>query len=415
MKIKAVFYFLFFIGSIAAAVEFDEDSYGSFSDFLDGIYGVDENSGLTTMPVLTVPMGGRADGMAGAFSAVCDDITFIEWNPAGSAMLVDSTIAFFHNNWIADTKVDALTFTSAVKNLGFGISGKWLYTPFSEYNNSGDKASKGYYSEAAIILNLSYTFFKGYYFPGISLGANLKGALRSMPDLLEYSGGSQSAAAFAGDIGLLTRVNFLKLYDSRDKNMSFALVARNLGPLVDDEPLPTLAVAGFSYKPLRPIIFSFDFTYPLNFKDIALSEKPYYSMGISVAVAKFLSMGTGFTLKSGGSRFTLGTAVTFNSIAFDVNYSLDLATEVQPLNRITIGVRLNLGDGGLSERNKLVDKYYLEGLDAYAQGNDDEALEKFAKALELNPNFDPAIEGVKAIDNFKNLSRRIERIEHLED
>jgi len=85
-----------------------QGSYGSFADYLNNIYGIDNNAGLTTFPILNIPMGGRSEGMASAFTAVSDDVSFIEYNPAGSSMLTKSEIAFFHNNWIADSKMEGL-------------------------------------------------------------------------------------------------------------------------------------------------------------------------------------------------------------------------------------------------------------------------------------------------------------------
>jgi hypothetical protein len=254
--------------SALGALDFDSDAYGSVSDFLNAVYGPDPNAGLTSFPILNVPMGGRSGAMAGAFSAVSDDISFIEYNPAGSSMLGISELALFHNNWIADTKVEGAVFASRVENLGFAAGTKWLYTPFTEYNIYGDRASKGYYAEGTAALNVSYNFLSGYYFSGLSVGANLKGAFRFMPDytdaddmgnntgsLIPGSGWSQSAAVVMADIGLLTRFDFFKSYNSRDRNASAALVVRNLGPPVKGDPLPTAAVVALSYKPLRPRVF----------------------------------------------------------------------------------------------------------------------------------------------------------------
>jgi hypothetical protein len=400
-------------GALAGALDLDSGFYNDFSGFFDQLYGIDNNAGLTTLPVLNVPMGGKAEGMAGAFSAVCDDISFIEWNPAGSAMLTNSSIAFFHNNWIADTKVESAAFSKKIRNFGFGIAGKWLYTPFTEYGDWGDRESKGYYSEAVGTLNVAYNFFPGYYFSGLAAGANIKGALRSMPEFDEADT-TQSGGTFVADAGLLTRINLFKFYNARDKNMSFALTLRNFGVELQGEPLPTTATAGIAYKPLRPILVSFDFSLPMNFQDFSLSEKPYYAFGLSVTVTKFLAMRGGFMIKAGGSRITVGSAIELNSITFDVNYSLDLLTQLQPLNRVSVGVRLDLGDGGLTARSSEVDKLYLSGLDAYAENNDALALDYFNQALAINPRFDPVLEAVRAINNVRNVSERIKNLENLE-
>jgi tetratricopeptide (TPR) repeat protein len=410
--------------SLGGALDIGPDAYGSISD----IYKVDDNAGLTAFPVLRVPMGGRAEGMGTAFSAVADDLTFIEWNPAGSSMLANTELGFYHNNWIADTKVEGIVFASRLKNLGYGGAIKWLYTPFSEYNMYGERVSKGYYSEAVATLNISYNFLAGYYFSGISLGANIKGAFRFMPDfsdaddqgnnqgsVISGSGRDQSAGMVMMDLGALTRFNLLKFYNAREKNTSLALVIRNLGPLSKEEPLPTSVTAALAYKPFRPLTLAFDYTYPLNMQDFSLSEKPFWAAGANVNITNFLSMRAGVLGRYGGYRVTIGSAVDLGKIALDLNYSLDLLTQITPLNRISLGVRFNFGDKGRQELSDQVDALYLSGLDAYSIGDIAQAQADWEEALRLNPRFDPAKEGLTLIMNSENLEGRINTMQTLED
>jgi hypothetical protein len=415
-------FFVVFSVSAAGALEFDPGSYGSISD----IYGVDDNAGLTAFPVLNVPMGGRSEGMATAFTAIADDLSFIEWNPAGSATLEYTELGFFHNNWIADTRVEGIVFASRFGDLGYGVGAKWLYTPFSEYNMFGERVSKGYYSEAVATLNVSYNFFSGYYFSGLSLGANLKGAFRFVPDysdaddqgnsghLISGSGLDQSAAMAMVDIGLLTRFNFLKPYPARERNTSAALVIRNLGPPSGGDALPTAVTASLAYKPLRPLTLDLDFTVPLNLTDISLSERPYWAAGMNVNITSFLSMRMGILGKTGGYRITTGSAVNFGKIAVDINYSLDLLTQLTPLNRVSIAVRFNFGDQGRKELSNRIDTLYLEGVDAYAAGRYDLAVERWQEVLELNPKFNPAQEGIELIANSRALDDHMREMQTLD-
>jgi len=427
-KKQRIFWLIFLVSCLGTpflgALDFDSGAYGTLSD----IYQTDDNAGLTAFPVLRVPMGGRSEGMGTAFSAVADDLSFIEWNPAGSSMLSYTELGFFHNNWIADTKVEGIVFASRLNELGYGASAKWLYTPFSEYNMYGDRVSKGYYSEAVATLNVSYNFLAGYYFSGISLGANIKGAFRFVPDysdaddqgnnegtLLSGSGRSQSAAMAMADIGALTRFNLLKMYNSREKNMSVALVIRNLGPPVRGEPLPSSATAALAYKPLRPLTLAFDFTLPVNMQDFALSEKPYWAAGLNVAITDFLSMRAGLLGRSGGYRATMGSAVELGKIALDLNYSLDLLTQFTPMNRISLAARINFGDQGRAQNADRVDSLYLSGLDAYSAGNIEEARRNWEAALSINPKFDPAKEGLALIQNSSLLDSRINDMQSLDN
>ena len=415
----AVCLFLSSLSRVWAADE-SHERYGNIADYLNSIYGVDDNAGLTAFPVLNIPIGGRSEGMI-AFSALSDDVSFIEFNPAGSSMLEKSELAFFHNNWIADTKIEGVAFATRFKNLGIAAGAKILYMPFTEYNLYGERVSNGYYSEGVAILNVSYNFFSGYYFSGLSVGMNLKCAYRAMPDytdnfdnIISGSGRSQSAVMAMADIGLLTRFNLLKFYSSKEKNASAAIVARNLGPPIKGDPLPTVLGAAFSYKPFRPLTLAFDFYCPINLMDITLSELPYGALGFSVNITRFLSMRGGFMIKAGSSRISVGTAVNLKKIAIDVNYTLDLLTQLQPLNRISLGIRFDLGDKGRRQAADHIEELYLLGVDAYSRGNIADARLCWEEALRLNPRYDPARESLAMLNNREDLTQRIEDLYRLE-
>jgi hypothetical protein len=398
-----------------------QDGYGNIADYLNGIYNIDDNAGLTAFPVLNIPMGGRGEGMAMAFSAVSDDASFIEYNPAGSSMLAKSEIAFFHNNWIADTKIEGLVYTGKFKNLGIAAGAKWLYTPFTEYNIYGERVSNGYYSEGVGILNASYNFLSGFYFSGLSLGVNLKGAFRLMPDytdnwdnIIGGSGMSQSSLMGMADIGVLTRINLLKFYVAREKNASAAIVLRNIGPPAQGEALPTVINAAISYKPIRPILLAFDFNLPVNFTGFSLSEKPSMSLGISANVTGFLSMRAGILYRAGSSRVSVGSAITLNRLAIDINYSLDLLTQLQPLNRVSLGVRFDLGDGGRQKNRDKAEELYLLGLEAYSRQNIADARLCWEEALRLDPGYDPARESLEMLERRESLIKRIDELNSLD-
>lgn len=403
------------------ALDINNTFYGSATDYLLSLNGMDPNQGLTTLPILSIPMGGRSEGLATAFAAVADDASFIEWNPAGSSMMANTELSLYHNNWIADTKVEGLVFTQRFSNFGIGVGGKWLYVPFTEYNQFGDRASKGFYSEAVGILNGSYNFFSGYYFSGLSLGANLKAAVRLVPDfsndqgiISSGSGSSQSTVAPMLDIGALSKFNFLKWYYSRERNTSIALVFKNIGFPSQGDPLPTEAVIGVAYKPIRPMQWSFDATVPINLVNSELSERPYWATGFSAQITDFLNLRTGLLYKAGNIRLTLGSAVVIDTISVDINYTLDLLTQLQPLNRVSVGAKFNFGDQGRGERAKQVEALYLAGLEAYANGNTDVAIQNWEAALKLDPRYDPAREGLSALFGAEALTQRILDIQKIE-
>ncbi|MBU0926995.1 MAG: UPF0164 family protein [Spirochaetes bacterium] len=383
--------------------------------------GEDPNEGLTTFLSALVPVGGSAESMGMAFTAVATDASFLELNPAASAVQDQTQFAFYHNNWIADTRIESVVYTMRLGTLGFSLGGKWLYLPFTEYDDFAGRVATGYYSEAIGIANASLHLFPGYYFYGVALGANAKLAYRSMPDfsddagsVIPGSGAAQSAVAVMADFGLLTKFNLFKLYSSRDKNFSVGLALKNFGLPAMGEPLPTVATAGISYTFLKPILVSADVSFPLNLVDIALSEDLYWGVGYRMTITNFWKLQAGLLVKGGNPRLSVGAAIDFAPLTLDVNYTLDLTTQFSPLNRMSIEARFDMGDMGRSAKSVRAEELYLQGLDAYAAGDLDLAITYWDESLRLNPFFDPARENRDTALAAKELRTRMLELQRLD-
>ncbi|MBN1685309.1 MAG: UPF0164 family protein [Spirochaetales bacterium] len=361
------------------------DIYGESSSLSDVF--VDENTGLTVFPVLIVPGGGKYEGMGTAYTAVAGDSGFLEANPSASSVLDFTELSFIHNNWIADSRLEGVIYTMRFNELGIGFGGKFLYVPFTGYDDWGERTGGGYYSESIATANISYNFFSSYTFYGLAVGANLKVAYRNVPSV-RYT--DQSAVVALIDIGTLTRFNFLKFFASRSKNFSVGLVLKNLGPLVQDEPLPTVLTAGLAYSPLRPVTVAVDFNVPIGYGQGA--EEVNFAGGLNVSVTDFFAIHSGFQYRGANPRFSLGGTVDLTRVSFVANYTLDLSTLSNTPDRFSLEAKLNLGDEGrLALRNR-VDEYYIAGIEEFAAGNLEKAIGYFEKALDLDPGFVPARE-----------------------
>jgi tetratricopeptide (TPR) repeat protein len=125
-------------------------------------------------------------------------------------------------------------------------------------------------------------------------------------------------------------------------------------------------------------------------------------------------MRTGVMVKPGASRVTIGSAISMNKISFDINYTLDLLSQLQPLNRISLAVRFDLGDGGRGALSKKVDELYILGLEAYSKGNLDDARLCWEEALKLNPKYEPARESLDMLNNRENIKQKVEDLYKLD-
>ena len=141
-----------------------------------------KNEGITSFRSLLIPVGGRSESLGSAYTGLCDDAGYINYNAAASCILNETQASAFHNSWIADSKMDTLVFTTRIDNVGFGFQAGCLYMPFTEYNIFGERVNASYYTETNFAANISYNFLAGYDFKGRALGATVKAAFRSMPD-----------------------------------------------------------------------------------------------------------------------------------------------------------------------------------------------------------------------------------------
>jgi hypothetical protein len=385
-------------------------TFGDTSGFFYGMaeafeWFADTNTGLTAFPTLLIPIGGRYEGMGTAFTAMADDAGFLEANPSGSASLERNQLSFYHHSWIADSNLEgviySMRFKDGLEDLGIGVGGKFLFLPFTEYNEWGDRESKGYISETIATINVSYNFFSNYHFYGLAVGANLKAAYRNIPAAIYPD---QSALTGMIDLGLLTRLNFLKFYMSRSKNFSLGAAIKNLGFPALGEPLPTTATFGIAYSPIRPLTWALDFNLPISLiPDEFPAGRWYLASGVSVAVTNFLSLQGGFQLRGDNPRISVGSAVDLNKVSFVMNYNLDLSGRLNPSDKFSVQATIHLGDGGRMAQRNRIDELYLSGMEAYANGKLAEAVRFWEEVLEIDPEFVPARENIDTVRQFLEL------------
>jgi hypothetical protein len=385
-----------------------------FADFSDFYYNLnqalsayaDPNTGLTAFPTLLIPIGGKYEGMGTAYTAVSLDSGFLEANPSASSSLELTELSFYHHSWIADSNLEGVVYTIRYDDLGIGVGGKFLYVPFTEYNEWGDRENRGYISETVATLNVSYNFFSDFNFYGLGIGANLKTAYRNIPAAFYPD---QSALTAMLDVGLLTRFNFLKFYISRNKNFSVGAVVKNLGFPALGDPLPTLATVGFAYTPIRPLTWAVDFNLPFSFfPESAPAESWHLATGFNFIITNFLSLQTGFQWKGENPRISVGSSVDLEKVSFVLNYNLDLSGRVDPLDKFSIQAKLNLGDRGRKAAQNRIDELYLSGLAAYADGDLRQAIDYWEQVLELDPSYGPARANIETAKKALELQTEME-------
>ncbi len=421
MKIKKgtgsffIFLFFFLIVIVRTPVLYALDYSEITSALTDlGYINSNKNEGITSFRSLLIPPGGRPESLGSAFTGLADDASYINYNAAAASILNETQASVYHNSWIADSKMDTLVYTTRIDNMGFGLQAGCLYMPFTEYNLFGERVNSSYYSETNIAANISYNFLAGYDFKGIALGATLKSAFRSMPDytdnntdaIISFSGLAQSGLGIMADIGLMLQFNFLKFFASRTPNVRIGISAQNLGVAFTgigssngvrlDDPLPTWFGIGFSCQFLPIITATFDFKQPIDLFHPSQYQMFSMSGGLILAFTKSFSLLLGAEFKGGNPRFSSGAELQLSNARLNFNYTLDLTTSFNPVNRISVSAKILLGDRGRAQRQSMIDELYLRGLDYYANSQWEEAIEEWQAILVLNKRYDPAILGIES-------------------
>ena len=388
--------YVFVLGSLFfAAILWGNDSYSKTS----ALFGLDPNAGTNSFLTLLIPGGGKYEGMATAHTAVALDGGYMEANPAAGSYIPRTMISLAHVDWISNSALENLTFTfrpESLEDMGIGFNLKYLHVPFAAYNEWGSQyeryggTASGWYSELIATSSISYNFLRSFYFGGLSIGASLKAGYRGVSAALEPG---QNAISLMGDVGLMTQFNFLKPYAAREMNFSIGASIKNLGAefIKNPDPLPTHASFGLAYKPLRPLTIAVDFNVPFNL-DGSPAQGVSVATGLNADITSFLSAHTGVLIKTGKPRFTIGTDVVLKKMTISANYTLDLASQLELFDRMSVSIKIDLDTVRQLLIKDDVQALYLEGLEFYASGKVVEAITTFENCLALDPSYKPARE-----------------------
>ncbi|OHD73084.1 MAG: hypothetical protein A2177_12975 [Spirochaetes bacterium RBG_13_68_11] len=348
----------------------------------------DPNAGTTIFPSLEVPLGGRLEGMGTAATAVARDAGFLEANPAVTAVLKNTELAFSHHGWIADTSLEGVVYTVRFDDLGFGFGGRFLYVPFTSYDEWGERLSRGTISETVATANVAYNFLRSYSFPGLAAGASIKVAYRHVPADIAYG---QSILGLMADVGMQTSFSLAKLQHWSLPNVSVGLVLKNLGlTTMPGESLPLTASAGLAYAPLRALTLAADFNLPLSL-DSDPSREWDLAFGTNVEVAEFLSLQAGAHFMPGNPRMSVGADVDLGTVSVTANYNLDMSALARnPADKFSVQARLDLGDDGRTDLHRRADELYTEGLREFSLGNLEKAIARWKEVLAIDETYTPA-------------------------
>ncbi|UWU99459.1 UPF0164 family protein, partial [Treponema pallidum] len=146
------------------------------------------------------PSGGRLSVLDGSFTALANDASFFEANPAGSANMTHSELTFAHTVGFNNSHAETLSYVGQSGNWGYGASMR-MFFPESGFNFSPSTgpvctpASNPIKKLGGLgIVNFSRRF------GGLSIGANLKAGFRDAQGLTHLSLGTDVGLQWVGNV-----------------------------------------------------------------------------------------------------------------------------------------------------------------------------------------------------------------------
>jgi len=311
--------------------------------------------GTTAADFLTIPVGPRASGMGGAFTATANDVTSAYWNAAGLSRIGRDEFTASFSNWIGGTKLSWFGLSYQLdEDDAVGLSINQLDYGQEEITTTGQPDGTGqYWSAADIALGLSYSRNLTDRF---SVGGTVK--------YINEKIANESASAFALDVGLLfyTQLQGLRIgmnISNFGTEMQLAgqdlLTPGDIDPAhtgnnktiaadlqTDSWPLPLVFTVGLGYDMVSTETWGWtiatDAVYPNN-------QSAYLNLGSELNWSKVLYIRGGYYSlfkknEQGGLSAGVGLKYDFGSFYTKVDYSYTNFGIFDPINRISISIGL---------------------------------------------------------------------------
>jgi len=254
-------------------------------------------AGRSRAEFLCIDTGGRPAGMAGAFSAVSDDVNGIFYNPAGLGWMEETQITFQHNAGLEDISQN---YAAGAYKLDIGVLGISVnYFNLGKMTGRASQVDNPYTFDASqMATTLSLGKRLG---PSFAVGAGLKTIQEKIED--------ESSSGWAVDFGLIKQMNEYR----------FGVLVQNLGPemrfIEKREDLPSTFKIGVA-RNFQKLIVAFDGNFPME-------NSAYYSFGFEYQLIDILSIRGGYQLDKNyesGVGLTAGLGLSLKNYRFDYSY-----------------------------------------------------------------------------------------------
>ncbi|MEW6555914.1 MAG: PorV/PorQ family protein [Elusimicrobiota bacterium] len=285
--------------------------------------------GTTGAQFLKVGMGARPLAMAGAFSAVADDVNSIYYNPASLTRTETgkNEVSATYLKYFEDVNAGFLGYAGCAREKHYvGVGLTYLQVDNIEKRDvSETKLGDFGATDMALFFSYARKDIAQKLLEGVSVGGGLK--------IINSQIENERAFTVALD---------LSAYYPADDKLAFALNIQNIGPGVkyidESDPLPLNIKVGAAYKALK------DLTVACDLDEYIVDTKLYASIGAEYWIREdILALRSGYRFgydtSSLGSVVGLGAGAGFRIWGFSIDYAFVPFGDLGDTHRISFGTK----------------------------------------------------------------------------
>jgi len=300
--------------------------------FTSNLFAINEDAGTRGFTFMKVPYSARAMGMANAFTGLANDGDAVFFNTAGLAQVGDTHFKTTYINYIDGLQGGSLVYSTQFNE-------EWKVAPFAQFLASGniprtrerDGQFEGEFGVFGVSSILAGVGFARTMHPALDFGFNVKVLYEKLD--------SYSASAIAADFAILHQTNA--------ENLKVGITLRNFGAQLTyyteqkyEEGLPTMVVAGASYKFPGMGFLNFDLIRPLD-------NDFFFRLGLEYHYNTYLSLRAGLDSRMDdyrtGATFDFMSGLSFgagfNWNRYIVDYAVSSMGSLGLVNQISISYK----------------------------------------------------------------------------
>jgi long-subunit fatty acid transport protein len=294
--------------------------------------------GTSSLQFLKIGNSARGTGMAETFVAVANDISSLNYNPAGLVLFSENGITFNHTQWFVDTRLENFGGVFHFGSNAIGLSVISLRTEDMKVTTEYQPFGTGDY----------------FRFSDLSIGLSFA---RQMTDQFSFGATVKYVEEQLGDLKMKTVLGDLATYYKTGLGTSrFAVMISNFGGQVSPSgsvslvggrtvsnfqkfPPPTLFKIGFAMEPVMDKNNRLTTSIQLNSPN---DNAENFSLGAEYAYKDFLFVRGGYKFNVDAESFSAGAGIKF-PISFaktNLDYSIAKYKELGFTHRFSVNIML---------------------------------------------------------------------------